>query len=75
VIILTFATNISYILTSQGFIVLFPQSHYKEKYENQVKGHYIGSYEDIFTVHCRKLEEMKNDVSFHIVDMHKFSSS
>ncbi|XP_056107866.1 nebulin-like isoform X1 [Rhinichthys klamathensis goyatoka] len=39
----------------------FSDSRYKEKYENQVKGHYIGSYEDIFTVHCRKLEEMKND--------------
>ncbi|KAK7154039.1 hypothetical protein R3I94_007413 [Phoxinus phoxinus] len=39
----------------------FSDNRYKEKYENQVKGHYIGSYEDIFTVHCRKLEEMKND--------------
>ncbi|XP_039511630.1 nebulin-like [Pimephales promelas] len=42
----------------------FSDSHYKEKYENQVKGHYIGSYEDIFTVHCRKLEEMKNDQNY-----------
>ncbi|XDV30577.1 hypothetical protein PO909_033468 [Leuciscus waleckii] len=42
----------------------FSDTRYKEKYENQVKGHYIGSYEDIFTVHCRKLEEMKNDQNY-----------
>uniref|UniRef100_A0A672Q3X2 Nebulin n=1 Tax=Sinocyclocheilus grahami TaxID=75366 RepID=A0A672Q3X2_SINGR len=39
----------------------FSDVRYKEKYENEVKGHYVGSYEDIFTVHCQKMEELKND--------------
>uniref|UniRef100_A0A671PWE2 Nebulin-like n=1 Tax=Sinocyclocheilus anshuiensis TaxID=1608454 RepID=A0A671PWE2_9TELE len=42
----------------------FSDVRYKEKYENEVKGHYVGSYEDIFTVHCQKMEELKNDVSY-----------
>lgn len=39
------------------------QAHYKEKYENEVKGHYVGSYEDIYMLHCQKMEEMKSQVS------------
>uniref|UniRef100_A0A8B9LD87 Nebulin n=1 Tax=Astyanax mexicanus TaxID=7994 RepID=A0A8B9LD87_ASTMX len=39
----------------------FSDVHYKEKYENEVKGHYVGSYEDVFTVHCQKIEELKTD--------------
>ncbi|XP_050975993.1 nebulin isoform X33 [Labeo rohita] len=39
----------------------FSDIRYKEKYENEVKGHYVGSYEDVFTVHCQKVEELKND--------------
>ncbi|XP_049340916.1 nebulin isoform X46 [Astyanax mexicanus] len=39
----------------------FSDVHYKEKYENEVKGHYVGSYEDVFTVHCQKIEELKSD--------------
>ncbi|XP_059356019.1 nebulin-like isoform X9 [Carassius carassius] len=39
----------------------FNDIRYKEKYENEVKGHYVGSYEDVFTVHCQKMEELKND--------------
>uniref|UniRef100_A0A672T973 Nebulin n=1 Tax=Sinocyclocheilus grahami TaxID=75366 RepID=A0A672T973_SINGR len=42
----------------------FGDIRYKEKYENEVKGHYVGSYEDVFTVHCQKVEELKNDVSY-----------
>uniref|UniRef100_A0A8C1JAW6 Nebulin n=1 Tax=Cyprinus carpio TaxID=7962 RepID=A0A8C1JAW6_CYPCA len=47
----------------------FNDVRYKEKYENEVKGHYVGSYEDIFTVHCQKMEELKNDVSYPNVYM------
>ncbi|XP_036421773.1 nebulin isoform X17 [Colossoma macropomum] len=39
----------------------FSDSRYKEKYDNEVKGHYIGSYEDVFTLHCQKVEELKSD--------------
>uniref|UniRef100_A0A672PWV0 Nebulin n=1 Tax=Sinocyclocheilus grahami TaxID=75366 RepID=A0A672PWV0_SINGR len=46
----------------------FSDVRYKEKYENEVKGHYVGSYEDIFTVHCQKMEELKNDVKYMIID-------
>lgn len=38
------------------------QAHYKDKYENEVKGHYLGSYEDLYMLHCQKVEEMKNEV-------------
>uniref|UniRef100_A0A8C1U0K1 Nebulin n=1 Tax=Cyprinus carpio TaxID=7962 RepID=A0A8C1U0K1_CYPCA len=47
----------------------FNDVRYKEKYENEVKGHYVGSYEDVFTVHCQKMEELKNDVSYPNVYM------
>uniref|UniRef100_A0A3Q4FYN3 SH3 domain-containing protein n=1 Tax=Neolamprologus brichardi TaxID=32507 RepID=A0A3Q4FYN3_NEOBR len=39
----------------------FSDMHYKDKYENEVKGHYIGSYEDLYMLHCQKVEEMKNE--------------
>lgn len=39
------------------------QVHYKDKYKNEVKGHYIGSYEDIYMLHCKKVEEIKSEVS------------
>ncbi|XP_029936222.1 nebulin [Myripristis murdjan] len=39
----------------------FSDVHYKDKYDNEVKGHYIGSYEDIYMLHCQKIEEMKNE--------------
>lgn len=57
------------------FIVFFPQARYKEKYESQVKGHYIGSFEDISTIRCRQLEVMKNEVSSHNVHICIFSYS
>lgn len=56
-------------------IVLFSQIRYKEKYENEVKGHYVGSYEDVFSVHCQKVEELKKDVSYPNVHMRIFPSS
>ncbi|XP_008288681.1 nebulin [Stegastes partitus] len=39
----------------------FSDARYKEKYDNEVKGHYIGSYEDLYMLHCQKVEEMKNE--------------
>uniref|UniRef100_H3DE26 Nebulin n=1 Tax=Tetraodon nigroviridis TaxID=99883 RepID=H3DE26_TETNG len=39
----------------------FTDAHYKDKYENEVKGHYLGSYEDLYMLHCQKVEEMKNE--------------
>ncbi|XP_070771377.1 nebulin [Enoplosus armatus] len=39
----------------------FNDTHYKDKYDNEVKGHYIGSYEDLYMLHCQKIEEMKNE--------------
>ncbi|XP_063070235.1 nebulin isoform X5 [Engraulis encrasicolus] len=42
----------------------FTDAHYKDKYENEVKGHYIGSYEDIFMLHCQKMEEIKSETNY-----------
>ncbi|XP_034550527.1 nebulin [Notolabrus celidotus] len=39
----------------------FSDTHYKDKYDSEVKGHYIGSYEDLYMLHCQKMEEMKNE--------------
>ncbi|TKS67790.1 Nebulin [Collichthys lucidus] len=39
----------------------FTDARYKTKYDNEVKGHYIGSYEDVYMLHCQKVEEMKNE--------------
>ncbi|XP_037395337.1 nebulin isoform X15 [Pygocentrus nattereri] len=42
----------------------FSDAHYKAKYDNEVKGHYIGSYEDVFTLHCQKVEELKSEKQY-----------
>eukprot|EP00063_Salmo_salar_P045986 XP_014020821.1 PREDICTED: nebulin isoform X14 [Salmo salar] len=42
----------------------FSDAHYKDKYENEVKGHYIGSYEDIYMQHCKKMEEIKSEQNY-----------
>ncbi|XP_054644081.1 nebulin isoform X4 [Dunckerocampus dactyliophorus] len=39
----------------------FTDARYKEKYDNEVKGHYIGSYEDVYMLHCQQVEEMKKE--------------
>lgn len=44
-------------------ICLTFQTHYKDKYDSEVKGHYIGSYEDLYMLHCQKVEEMKSEVN------------
>ncbi|MBN3325457.1 NEBU protein, partial [Atractosteus spatula] len=35
---------------------------YKKVYEQKIKGHYIGSYEDPYMRHCQKMEELKSDI-------------
>ncbi|XP_076012475.1 nebulin [Genypterus blacodes] len=40
---------------------VFSDTHYKDKYDKEVKGHYIGSYEDLYMRHCQRVEEMKNE--------------
>ncbi|XP_029558204.1 nebulin isoform X6 [Salmo trutta] len=42
----------------------FSDAHYKDKYESEVKGHYIGSYEDIYMQHCKKMEEIKSEQNY-----------
>ncbi|XP_051261110.1 nebulin isoform X48 [Dicentrarchus labrax] len=42
----------------------FTDIHYKEKYDNEVKGHYVGSYEDLYMLHCQKVEEMKSEQQY-----------
>lgn len=37
--------------------------HYKDKYDKEIKGHYIGSYEDVNMLRCQRVEELKSDVS------------
>ncbi|KAG9348753.1 hypothetical protein JZ751_029070 [Albula glossodonta] len=39
----------------------FSDVNYKQKYENDVKGHYVGSFEDMQTRHCQQAEEIKSD--------------
>ncbi|XP_030641691.1 nebulin [Chanos chanos] len=47
-----------------SIIKQFSDAHYKEKYENEIKGHYIGSYEDMHMLHCQKVEEIKSDKNY-----------
>ncbi|XP_061082445.1 nebulin-like [Conger conger] len=42
----------------------FNDTHYKDKYDREVKGHYIGSYEDVYMLHCQKMEEQKSDINY-----------
>ncbi|XP_051938798.1 nebulin isoform X13 [Hippocampus zosterae] len=39
----------------------FTDRRYKEKYDNEIKGHYLGSYEDVYMLHCQQVEELKNE--------------
>ncbi|XP_069791026.1 nebulin isoform X4 [Narcine bancroftii] len=42
----------------------FSDVKYKQQYEDQVKGHYIGSHEDPYMIHCLKVGEMKSDKNY-----------
>ncbi|XP_035250287.1 nebulin-like isoform X2 [Anguilla anguilla] len=42
----------------------FNDLHYKDKYDREIKGHYIGSYEDVYMLHCQKMEELKSEKNY-----------
>ncbi|XP_075887068.1 nebulin isoform X3 [Nelusetta ayraudi] len=42
----------------------FNDANYKKKYDEEVKGHYLGSYEDLYMLHCQKVEEMKSEQTY-----------
>ncbi|XP_035265490.1 nebulin isoform X4 [Anguilla anguilla] len=42
----------------------FSDVHYKQKYENDVKGHYVGSFEDIYMRHCQNAEDIKGNKKY-----------
>ncbi|XP_030198850.1 nebulin isoform X27 [Gadus morhua] len=42
----------------------FTDTHYQDKYKNEVQGHYIGSYEDIYMLHCQKVEGFKSEQNY-----------
>ncbi|XP_035376008.1 nebulin isoform X18 [Electrophorus electricus] len=42
----------------------FSDVHYKQKYDTEVKGRYIGSYEDVYMVHCKNVEELKSEKNY-----------
>ncbi|XP_034002991.1 nebulin isoform X9 [Trematomus bernacchii] len=42
----------------------FTHARYTEKYDNVVKGHYVGSYEDVYMLHCQKMEAMKSEQQY-----------
>ncbi|XP_041118201.1 nebulin-like isoform X15 [Polyodon spathula] len=42
----------------------FSDVKYKEAYETNVKGHYMGSYENPDMLHCQKMEELKSDKNY-----------
>lgn len=46
---------------------LFFQVKYKDAYQKNILGHYLGSFEDPHHIHCMKVEAMKSDVSVAII--------
>ncbi|MGH0165547.1 UNVERIFIED_CONTAM: hypothetical protein FKN15_048633 [Acipenser sinensis] len=42
----------------------FSDVKYKMAYETNVKGHYMGSYENPDMLHCQKMEELKSDKNY-----------
>ncbi|XP_025061002.1 nebulin isoform X9 [Alligator sinensis] len=42
----------------------FSDARYKDSYQKNVLGHYIGSYEDPHLAHCMKIEAMKSDKNY-----------
>lgn len=43
------------------------QAKYKDSYVQNVLGHYIGSFEDPYQLHCMKVSAQNSDVSLNIV--------
>lgn len=46
---------------------LFFQVKYKDAYQKNILGHYLGSFEDPHHTHCMQVEAMKSDVSVTII--------
>lgn len=46
---------------------LFFQVKYKDAYQKNILGHYLGSFEDPHHTHCMKVEAMKSDVSVAMI--------
>ncbi|XP_019409157.1 PREDICTED: nebulin [Crocodylus porosus] len=42
----------------------FSDARYKDSYQKNILGHYIGSYEDPHHAHCMKVEAMKSDKNY-----------
>lgn len=40
---------------------------YKDAYQKNILGHYLGSFEDPHQIHCMKVEAMKSDVSVAVI--------
>uniref|UniRef100_A0A4W3I459 Nebulin n=1 Tax=Callorhinchus milii TaxID=7868 RepID=A0A4W3I459_CALMI len=41
----------------------FTDKNYKQNYMDKIRGHYIGSYEDPYMLHCMKVEQMKSNIT------------
>lgn len=48
-------------------LVIIFQVKYKDAYQKNILGHYLGSFEDPHQIHCMKVEAMKSDVSVAII--------
>ncbi|XP_066046541.1 nebulin isoform X2 [Chamaea fasciata] len=42
----------------------FSDVKYKEAYQKNILGHYLGSFEDPYQIHCMKVEAMKSDKNY-----------
>ncbi|XP_007894515.2 nebulin isoform X24 [Callorhinchus milii] len=42
----------------------FTDKNYKQNYMDKIRGHYIGSYEDPYMLHCMKVEQMKSNKNY-----------
>uniref|UniRef100_A0A8C4N0J8 Nebulin n=1 Tax=Equus asinus asinus TaxID=83772 RepID=A0A8C4N0J8_EQUAS len=49
----------------------FSEAKYKDSYVQNVLGHYIGSFEDPYQIHCMKVSAQNSDVSLKTI-VHKF---
>ncbi|MEE6489241.1 hypothetical protein FKM82_015521 [Ascaphus truei] len=62
------ATSINYCDTPKfqldNVLKNFDGLKYREKYQKNVLGHYIGSYEDPYMLHCSKVSALKSDKNY-----------
>lgn len=55
-----------HITVNLSCLCFLSQARYKDSYVQNVLGHYIGSYEDPYQVHCMKVSAQNSDVSLTI---------